>query len=84
MNPKPIVFNLHYQSQIRKIEVTPSYKKEFCTYSVVDAEGYLFTLVPTDNPFTDFTISKRDEYLNHSIEWPLLDKVKNAIINHFM
>jgi hypothetical protein len=83
--PKPINFCLHHQGNYCNIHVIPCHEGLFySSYTVTDSDGYLFSLIPTNNPFTDFTISDRDVALNHPIEWPLVDKVKEAIINHFM
>jgi hypothetical protein len=77
--------NLSDKGMIDTLLVRPSYKATgLCTYAVIDTTGYLFTLVPTNNPFTDFELSDRDKTLDQPVNWQLLDQVKTAIINHYL
>jgi hypothetical protein len=84
MNPN-FRLNLSGKGMIDTLPVRPSYKSTgLCTYSVINTSGYLFTLVPNNNPFTDFELSDEDKTLDQVINWPLLDQVKTDIINHYL
>jgi hypothetical protein len=84
MNPN-FRLNLSGKGMIDTLLVRPSYKETgLCTYAVIDTSGYLFTLVPTNNPFTDFELSERDVRLDQPVNWQLLAQVKTAIINHYL
>jgi hypothetical protein len=84
MNPN-FRLNISGKGMIDTLLVRPSYKATgLCTYSVINTSGYLFTLVPNNNPFTDFELSDEDKTLEQVINWPLLDQVKTDIINHYL
>jgi hypothetical protein len=84
MNPN-FALNLSCKGVKDNLYVSPAYKETgLCTYAITDTSGYLFTLVPTNNPFTDFELSEQDKTLDQPIDWHLLEQVKTAIINHYL
>jgi hypothetical protein len=81
----PISITVNHSGVPRYLNVFPSYDSDFfCSYKVTDTDGYLFTLIPTDCPSADFKLSDMDIELDQPVDWPLVDKVKTKIINHFM
>jgi hypothetical protein len=85
MPSSPISITVNHSGVPRYLSVLPRYHSDlFCSYTITDADGYLFTLIPTDCPSTDFRLSDADIELDHPIEWTLVDEVKATIINHFM
>jgi hypothetical protein len=67
------------------LRVFPIYNPElFCSYKVTDADGYLFTLVPANDSFTDFELSEMDQYIDHPVDPVLLERVKLAVINYYL
>jgi hypothetical protein len=85
MRQPVILLSLSNGGMKRNVHVKLTFKeRRFCSFVVTDEDGYLFTLIPTDCPFTDFRISDRDIEFDQPVEWPLVDKVKTTIINHFM
>lgn len=85
MSASPISIAVNERGVPRYLSVFPSYHYDFfCSYKVTDNDGYLFTLIPTDCPSTDFRLSDLDIEFNHPVDWTLVDKVKTKIIGHFM
>lgn len=85
MSASPISITVNHSGVSRYVSVFPRYHSDlFCSYKVIDEDGYLFTLIPTDCPFTDFRISDMDIEFNHPVDWTLVDRIKTKIVNHFM
>jgi hypothetical protein len=85
MPASPISITVNHSGLPHYLSVFPCYHSDlFCSYKVTDADGYLFTLIPTDCPSTDFRLSDTDIELDHPVDWTLFEKVKTKIINHFM
>jgi hypothetical protein len=76
---------IYYHGENRIFKVSPILNEQlYCSYSITDEEGYLFTLVPTSSPFCDFRVSDQDKQLDQPIDWPLFEMIKEAVINHYM
>jgi hypothetical protein len=78
-------FSIPFEGKINAVTVVTQFHQNlYCSFKVLDDEGYLFTLVPTNDPFTDFQLSEMDEYISQDIDFGILQRVKKAIINYFL
>lgn len=78
-------FRIQVGGEISTVTIFTQYNQNlFCSFKVLTDEGYLFTLIPSDDPFTDFQLSDMDKYINHDIDFGILQSVKRAIINYFL
>lgn len=78
-------FKIPFEGKISAVTVfTQFHQNLYCSFKVLDDEGYLFTLVPTDDPFGDFQLSDMDKYINQEVNFGILQSVKLAIINYFL
>jgi hypothetical protein len=85
MENKGLRFRIPFEGGISAVSVITQYHQNlYCSFKVLNEEGYLFTLVPTDDPFTDFQLSNMDKLINQDIDFGILQGVKRAIISHFL
>ena len=77
--------NVANKGKLRAVTVCTHYHQNlYCYFKVLSIEGYLFTLIPSDSPFTDFELSAIDKYINQDIDFGILERVKSAIIDYFL
>jgi hypothetical protein len=85
MHLTPIPIALLHQGVSMNLYVLPCTHPElYCSYKVTDRSDYLFTLVPTNDPFTDFELSAFDRYIDHPVDENIFEKVKEAVINYYL
>lgn len=80
-------FDLRCQNDDRlgAVKVFAEYHNDlYCSFKVLDEQGYLFTLVPANDPFTDFELSERDKFINQDVDFGILQRVKCAIVDYFL
>jgi hypothetical protein len=82
---KGLKFSIPFEGGMSAVSVITQYHQNlYCSFKVLNNAGYLFTLVPTDDPFTDFQLSDMDKHFNQDIDFGILYGVKRAMINHFL
>lgn len=77
-------FKVEINSGKLEFSVEPVYSGSEVHYKISNRGGYLFTLIPMEEPDGEFRVSDKDLESNSNINKVLVHQISDAIENQFM